>query len=166
MGCKLARGIQTQKMMEREEQLLEPVNPLQEEKVVTRPRHFNVQIMVIMFVNLVAEAARGIVIPILPAFIRSLNGSDAFIGWCFAIFVVGRVVASLVFGFWSDRRSVHEVILLSMIVAFIGNVLWLLSGAPDMWPRTTDDARIVLFLGRLIEGMATGILSPSASGWF
>ena len=49
------------------------------------------------------EAARGIVIPLLATYVARINGetdgdAETFVGYCFAIFVVGRLLASLAMG--------------------------------------------------------------------
>lgn len=120
---------------------------------------FRIQIALLFAVNAVAEAARGIVIPILASFCKSLGGDEAFVGWCFAIFVMGRMVGSLLFGIWSDHRSVHEVIIFSMCLACLGNLLWIVSGGSEFDSLVT--ARGILCFSRLVEGLATGVISCS-----
>jgi len=122
-------------------------------------RALYMNLLLLYLVNLICEAARGVVVPIMSSYIEGvLNGNDVLSGFTFSIFVVGRLISALLLSIWADRKPQFDILLFSMIIAASGNIIYGLSILnPD------DYGKWILFIGRFVEGFATGVIACSRS---
>jgi len=97
----------------------------------------------------------GIIIPVLPFYVRSFGVSDVFIGLLAASYSLAQFVAAPVLGRISDERGRRPVLMLSVGVA---GVAWLLFGVAAEVGVTlgTTVGLVVLFGARLMAGAAGG----------
>ncbi|KAL6071312.1 MFS domain-containing protein [Balamuthia mandrillaris] len=146
-----------------------PQETLLEGSLTARPtftqKEFVTNVVGIFLVTLVGEASRGLVIPSLAGYVDRVTKDDhtvpflfwrlndvAFVGVIVGAFSLGRLISSLVLGWLSTKRSVKDVMLLSLFLAFVGNLLYAFAEITSVW---------VLLLSRTIIGFATGVLSVS-----
>jgi MFS family permease len=102
----------------------------------------------------------GIIIPILPFYVRSFGVSDVFIGLLAATYSLAQFSAAPVLGSLSDRRGRRPVLMLS--VGFAG-VAWLIFGvATEVGELAgTTAALVTLFAARLLAGAAGGNIAAA-----
>jgi MFS family permease len=111
----------------------------------------------IVFIDLLGF---GIIIPILPFYVRSFSVSDVFIGLLAASYSLAQFGAAPVLGRISDRRGRRPVLLLSVGVA---GVAWLIFGVAAELGATfgTGVGLAVLFGARLLSGAAGGNIAAA-----
>lgn len=90
--------------------------------------------------------------PVLPLFIKALNGTDAIIGIIAAISPIAGIVFSFPVGFLADRMGKKRILMIAGIIFLIAPLLYLL--VSNAW---------WLIPIRFFHGMATAILGPVAS---
>jgi len=112
---------------------------------------FYVNIATILSVLFVGEAARGLVVPSLFLYIEQTGGDKAFLGIVVSVFSVGRLFGSTAFGYWYNWRGPREVMMASLVISFVGNVLYGTGYVTHKW---------VILLSRFLVGFGSGILSP------
>lgn len=94
----------------------------------------------------------GIVIPILPFYVTEFGASAATITLMFAAFSFFAFLSSPLLGAWSDRVGRRPVLILSIASTAVG---WLVfAGSRSIW---------MLFLGRIIDGLAAGNFTTAQS---
>ena len=94
----------------------------------------------------------GIVIPILPFYVTEFGVSASTIALMFTAFSFFAFLSAPVLGAWSDRIGRRPVLILSITSTAIG---WLVfASAHSVW---------MLFLGRIIDGMAAGNFTTAQS---
>ncbi|KAG7387067.1 hypothetical protein PHYPSEUDO_014721 [Phytophthora pseudosyringae] len=81
----------------------------------------------INFLEFATESSRGIVLPTLFLYTTSLGGDLAFMGIVNALFSLGRLFSSTVFGWMCDRYSFRSVYLISTFICLVGNVIYLIA---------------------------------------
>lgn len=113
--------------------------------------------MAIVFIDLVGF---GIVIPILPFYVRSFGVSDVFIGLLAASYSLAQFVAAPVLGRHSDERGRRPVLMLSVGVAAVAWIVFGFAGEIDARLGTTLGL-VVLFGARLIAGAAGGNIAAA-----
>ena len=111
----------------------------------------------IVFIDLLGF---GIVIPILPFYVRSFGVSDVFIGLLAASYSLAQFGAAPVLGRLSDERGRRPVLMLSVGVA---GVAWIVFGfAAEIDARLgTTLGLVVLFGARLLAGAAGGNIAAA-----
>ncbi len=114
-------------------------------------------VVAIVFIDLLGF---GIVIPILPFYVRSFGVSDVFIGLLAASYSLAQFVAAPALGRLSDRRGRRPVLMLSVGVA---GVAWVAFGVAGEVGTTagTGVGLVVLFGARLIAGAAGGNIAAA-----
>ncbi|KAI8920814.1 major facilitator superfamily domain-containing protein [Powellomyces hirtus] len=109
--------------------------------------------MVVLFAQLVTEASRGIVLPIMWPYVKLAGGNSSTYGTMISLFSVGRLVLSVPFGEWADRRgSSREVLIAAAILGAISNMVYSFAWAlphPIWW----------LYGSRLACGFSTGTIA-------
>lgn len=93
----------------------------------------------------------------LPAYVSLLGGSKTILSSCVAAFSFGRLPASIVFGWWSERQGARLVLRVSIFLALLGNLLYCLAASME--------SKWVLLIGRLlVRSVAYGTehLTPQA----
>lgn len=112
-------------------------------------------IWVILLLELVAEASRGMVLPSMSSFITGPMGlSVKDVGTAVALFSAGRFCASLGLGWLSTRAAFRRVMVGALVAGMAGNLLYAI---------TASSTPALLFLGRLLVGFSSGTLSVSRS---
>jgi len=111
----------------------------------------------IVFIDLLGF---GIIIPILPFYVRSFGVSDVFIGLLAASYSLAQFGAAPVLGRLSDRRGRRPVLMLSVGVA---GVAWVVFGVAAEVGATfgTGVGLAVLFGARLLSGAAGGNIAAA-----
>ena len=76
-------------------------------------------------------------------------------GWAVAINSAGSFISSPIFGYWNDARSTREVMTFSLVIMFIGNVMYV---AADHGVDNVSDATntIIVMAARFVVGFAAG----------
>ena len=90
----------------------------------------------------------GLVIPILPNWIRDLMGSEVWVGFAIALFSIMQFLFSPLFGSLSDRIGRRPVLMITLAANAVGYVLLGFS-----------EGIILLFIARAINGIASGNIS-------
>ncbi|KAI9998874.1 hypothetical protein PInf_003534 [Phytophthora infestans] len=96
----------------------------------TPPRRLGqwyINMFMINFLEFATESSRGIVLPTLFLYTSSLGGDLAFMGFINALFSVGRLFSSTVFGWMCDRYSFRSVYLISTFICLAGNIIYLVA---------------------------------------
>ena len=111
----------------------------------------------IVFIDLLGF---GIIIPILPFYVRSFGVSDVFIGLVAASYSLAQFGAAPVLGRISDERGRRPVLMLSVGVA---GVAWILFGfAAEIGTALgVTFGLVVLFSARLLAGAAGGNIATA-----
>ena len=111
----------------------------------------------IVFIDLLGF---GIIIPILPFYVRSFGVSDVFIGLLAASYSFAQFVAAPILGRISDERGRRPVLMLSVGVA---GVAWVVFGFASQIGATVGTAvgLSVLFGARLLAGAAGGNIATA-----
>lgn len=105
-------------------------------------------LLVVYFVTLVSEAARGLVLPSQWPFLESVGGSKAFLGVLVASFSLGRMVSTVPLGYLSDKMSMRGVLVFCSCLQIIGNTGYALS--ENQW---------MLVISRVIVGFGSATMS-------
>ncbi|WP_435320134.1 MFS transporter [Haloarchaeobius sp. TZWSO28] len=104
-------------------------------------------VVLVVFLDLVGF---GIVIPILPFYVRSFAVSDFFIGLLAASYSIMQFLAAPWLGRLSDQRGRRPVLVLSLLGSVVAWVIFGLAGA--LW---------VLFLARMLAGAMGGNIATA-----
>lgn len=117
-------------------------------------------VVAVVFIDLVGF---GIIIPILPFYVRSFGLSDLFIGLLAASYSLAQFLAAPVLGQLSDTYGRRPVIMFS---AGISGVAWIIFGLAAEVGATlgTTAAVITLFGARILAGGAGGTI-PAAQAY-
>ncbi|KAJ3053630.1 hypothetical protein HK097_003789, partial [Rhizophlyctis rosea] len=117
-------------------------------------------VLVVLWTLFIIEASRGLVLPTMYTYVVQTGGDVGTLGICVSLYSVGRLVCSVPFGTWADKRkSSREVLIWTSVLAVLGNTLyafapWGMSGYVS--------AKVVLGIlcaSRLVVGFGTGSLS-------
>jgi MFS family permease len=128
------------------------------EKEIPKDSRRRVAVVVgVVFLDLVGF---GIIIPILPFYVRSFGVSDIFIGLIAASYSLAQFVAAPVLGHISDERGRRPVLMLSVGVA---GIAWVVFGfAAQIGAASGTVAGLVaLFGARLLAGAAGGNIAAA-----
>jgi MFS family permease len=106
--------------------------------------------------SVIAVAFMGsvIVTPLYPLYQRAFGFSEVTLTLVYATYAVGNVVALLVFGQVSDQVGRKRVVVPALVLAAVSALLFLFAQG-TAW----------LYLGRLVIGLAVGILSGTGTAW-
>jgi len=106
----------------------------------------------VLFTVFVDVLGIGVVIPILPFFIGTFDTSPSAVTWLFVVFSFFSFLSAPFLGTLSDRYGRRPIFLISIFSTFLG---WLVfASGRSLW---------VLFLGRIIDGLAAGNISTAQS---
>jgi hypothetical protein len=128
-------------------------------------RTFWLMFALLSLVLVLAESSRGIVIPTLALYQKSLGGDNAFLGGLVAVFSVGRLASSYIFAKFMKRSarkaantpnprftSNHDLVsalLFSLLIVLLGHTLYIAASAGGL---------SLLLVARLLVGFGTGTL--------
>lgn len=94
----------------------------------------------------------GIVIPILPYYVKNFSASPLAVTWLFSVFALFSFFSAPVLGALSDRIGRRPSMIISICSSAIG---WLVFASAH--------SLVFLFIGRIIDGMAAGNFSTAQS---
>ena len=84
-------------------------------------------LVVIYWITLIAEAARGLVLPSAWPYLKTFGGSRQTLGYLVAAFTFGRVFANIPLGFLSDKYSATSVLIGAALLQAIGHFCYAIS---------------------------------------
>ncbi|TMW66203.1 hypothetical protein Poli38472_003968 [Pythium oligandrum] len=109
-----------------------------------------INMVLINLVEFAAESSRGVVLPTLYLYTKSLGGDLAFMGFLTSVFSVGRLISSTAFGWMCDRYSFKFVYIVSSLICLIGNLAYLLAD------EHVADSLTILAVSRFLVGFGAG----------
>ena len=127
------------------------------EPAVSNPRRALAVVIGVVFIDLVGF---GIVIPILPFYVRSFGVSDAFIGLLAATYSLAQFLAAPTLGRLSDRIGRRPVLLASLATAGVAWVAFGYAGESGARFGTTA-ALVTLFCSRGLAGAMGGNIAAA-----
>ena len=126
-------------------------------KVRDTPRRALATVFVIVFIDLVGF---GIVIPILPFYVRSFGANDVVYGLLAASYSLMQFLFAPLLGSWSDRYGRRPVLMLSMAGAVLA---WVVFGMGTVVGTALGStaAILTLFASRMLGGAMGGNVSTA-----
>ncbi|CAM4106412.1 MFS transporter [Lederbergia lenta] len=107
--------------------------------------------MLILMINMfIAIGSFGIIIPILPAYLKSIGEGGTAAGLMIAIFAGAQLVVSPIAGKWTDQYGRRK-----MIISGLSGL------ALSMFVFYFSDSIIVLYISRVIGGIGAALLVPA-----
>lgn len=106
----------------------------------------------ILFTVFIDILGIGIVIPVLPFFVKSFGTSDFMVTALFATYALCAFISAPILGALSDRIGRRPILIVSIISSSIG--WFIFAGAQNI---------IFLFTGRIIDGLAAGNITTAQS---
>lgn len=126
-------------------------------RAVRRPRRALAVVVAVVFIDLLGF---GVVIPILPYYVRSFGVSDVYIGLLAASYSLMQFAAAPYLGRLSDERGRRPVMMLSLV----GSVLaWTVFGMAGEFATLTGTVAGVaaLFVSRMVAGAMGGNIAAA-----
>ncbi|KAB1192727.1 MFS transporter [Haloferax sp. MBLA0076] len=114
-------------------------------------------VIAIVFIDLLGF---GVVIPILPFYVRSFGVSDVFIGFLAASYSIMQFLFAPILGRISDQRGRRPVIMLSLVGSVLAWTVFGLAGEIDLLFGTTL-AVATLFTSRMLAGAMGGNIATA-----
>jgi MFS family permease len=111
--------------------------------------YWNAEILAVLFVLLLTEASRGIILPTLSTFVEYLNGDSLILSLAVSLFSVGRFVGAPFLGWWYNKRGAMEVLAVALGIGVLANLAYTFAYISDKY---------VLLISRLVIGFSTGLL--------
>lgn len=108
------------------------------------------KLSVLMINMFIAVASFGIIIPILPAYLKSIGQGGTAAGLMIAIFAGAQLVMSPIAGKWADKYGRRI-----MIIAGLGGL------ALSMFVFYLSDSVSILYVSRIIGGVGAALLIPA-----
>lgn len=108
------------------------------------------KISILMINMFIAIASFGIVIPILPSYLESINQGGMAAGLMIAIFAAAQFVFSPIAGKWADQYGRRKMIIYGLLGLTI-----------SMFVFYASDSIWVLYLSRVIGGVGAAMLIPA-----
>eukprot|EP00026_Physarum_polycephalum_P007494 Phypoly_transcript_07556.p1 GENE.Phypoly_transcript_07556~~Phypoly_transcript_07556.p1 ORF type:complete len:497 (+),score=74.71 Phypoly_transcript_07556:171-1493(+) len=108
-----------------------------------------------MTLGFFANVEYGVIMPSIWKYIESLQGTEMQMGMAIAFCSAAQVFLLPIFGWWSDKRTMKEVYLFSLLLGIFGNVMYASAqyfGSP--W---------LIVAGRTLIGAYSGVISVSNS---
>jgi len=128
-------------------------NPLTEVGTTDNQCHASTRdIIFVLWINFLSTLGFTIVIPVIWNFIDEYDGSKALVGWAVALHSVGNLAFSLIFGYWADKRNIHECFCAGLLIFIFGNVFFACSNSVGM-----------ILTGRFFVGISAGMYGPATA---
>jgi len=106
-------------------------------------------VLLTVFIDIIGV---GVIIPVLPYYIKSFGATDAIVTLLVAVFALLSFISAPVLGALSDKLGRRPILIISIISSSIG---WLVfAWAPSI---------VWLFIGRIIDGLAAGNITAAQS---
>ncbi len=105
--------------------------------------------IVVVFTVLINVIGMGIIIPVLPHYVESFGATPFEVTLLFSVYALCSFISSPLLGALSDKIGRKPILLISVASTAIG---WLVF--------TLANNIFLLFLGRIIDGMAAGRCPP------
>eukprot|EP01099_Mayorella_cantabrigiensis_P004351 TRINITY_DN3269_c0_g2_i1.p1 TRINITY_DN3269_c0_g2~~TRINITY_DN3269_c0_g2_i1.p1 ORF type:complete len:460 (-),score=74.58 TRINITY_DN3269_c0_g2_i1:241-1620(-) len=112
----------------------------------------NRDIFFVLWINFLSTLGFTIVLPTIWPFIDEYDGSKSLVGWAVALHSVGNLAFSLVFGYWADKRNIHECFAAGLIIFIFGNIFFACSNSVGM-----------ILVGRFFVGISAGMYGPATT---
>jgi len=109
-------------------------------------------IFIVLLSNVIADGARGIVIPTQLIYVLGFGGNIKENGLIFAIFVVGRFISAYIFGYIADKRPLKEILIFSSFIGAAGHMIYGIAVLPGLG----DNGFWVAMVGRFLTGFGSG----------
>jgi len=106
----------------------------------------------VLWINFLSTLGFTIVLPTLWDFIDEFDGSKSVVGWAIALHSAGNLAFSLVFGYWADKRNIHECFWFGLIVFIFGNIFFAVSNSVGM-----------ILTARFFIGISAGMYGPATA---
>lgn len=103
---------------------------------------------VVYIITLVAESARGLMLPSTWPYYASLGGLKSSLGFFVASFSLGRMFSTIPLGYLSDSYSISAVLIVASVLQIVGHVVYAV--APSLY---------VLFAARLLVGLGSATMA-------
>eukprot|EP00298_Acanthocystis_sp_HF-20_P028750 c7578_g1_i1.p1 GENE.c7578_g1_i1~~c7578_g1_i1.p1 ORF type:complete len:477 (+),score=196.71 c7578_g1_i1:1-1431(+) len=114
-----------------------------ETKLYSRPSTF--MLILVLATNFGIGTEYAILMPTVWQYVKSVGGSQFYLGLVLAAFSVSRTIFFYVFGRWTDKRNMKEPFVCSFIIGFIGNVMYGIAGR--------FDSKELILGGRIVAGL-------------
>jgi len=98
-----------------------------------------------ILVNFLSATGYSIILPSLWPFILSLGGPQSVVGWAVAANSAGQFLSSPLLGYWGDKVTIKQVLVITLIMAVGGNLIY-----------ATSKFYWTLLIARFIIGLAGG----------
>jgi len=108
-----------------------------------------------MSIGFIANCEYGVVMPSIWGYLQTVNGTETELGLALSATSLAQLGFLPLFGFWSDRRTMREVITIAMLVGIAGNVLYSLAGLIG--------SPYCIIAGRALVGIYMGVISVTNS---
>lgn len=113
------------------------------------PQHTDLaSLIVVYWITLVSEAARGLILPSAWPLVKSFGGGKTDLGFFVASFSVGRMATTIPLGILSDNCSMATVLALASLVQVVGHGWYAMSSSLHM-----------LILSRIFAGFGSATMS-------
>jgi DHA1 family tetracycline resistance protein-like MFS transporter len=106
-------------------------------------------ILITVFIDIIGI---GIIIPVIPFYVKSFGVSEITVTWLFAIYSFLSLFSTPFLGGLSDKIGRRPILLASLATTCVGWLIFAMAG--NIW---------MLFLGRAIDGLAAGNISTAQS---
>jgi len=106
----------------------------------------------VLFTVFIDVVGLGIIIPVIPFYVERLSGSPLTVTTLFAVFALCSFVSSPLIGALSDRYGRRPALMVSIASTAAG--WFIFAAAPNLW---------ILYLGRIVDGLAAGNLPVAQS---
>lgn len=108
-------------------------------------------LLLVIFTVFLDLVGFGLVVPLLPLYVKSMNASSLVVGFILSFFSVAQLVATPILGKLSDKYGRRKIILLSLAGNAVAMVIFAVAATERMLP--------LFFLSRVIAGATAGNLS-------
>lgn len=107
-----------------------------------------VSLLIIYWITVTSEAARGLFLPSTWPYFASVGGTRALLGVFVGVLSLGRMLTTVPLGYLSDRCSVTQVFHIASILQIVGHLMYIMF--PSVW---------ALIVSRFIVGLGSSTIS-------
>eukprot|EP01111_Echinosteliopsis_oligospora_P017848 TRINITY_DN7891_c0_g1_i1.p1 TRINITY_DN7891_c0_g1~~TRINITY_DN7891_c0_g1_i1.p1 ORF type:complete len:516 (-),score=115.08 TRINITY_DN7891_c0_g1_i1:18-1565(-) len=127
-----------------------PLPPAKKEKKMHWP-----SLITVMILGFLANVEYGIIMPSIYKYLVKVNGNATQLGYALALNSLSSLVCLPIFGWWSDKRTMKEVFIVSLVIGIIGNFVYATAEvAVSPW---------LVITGRIIVGIYSAASSVTNS---